>query len=202
MKKIHIILLISMSFILLSCNDNNDDINDFSRNNRIEAVDLGLSVKWASANLGASNPWDIGYLYHWGETEPSNNNTVENESSNKDEENPQHIDKDISGTEYDAARHLLGGKWRMPTEDEAYELFTLCDFQASQLEGVEGTLITGPSGKNIFVPNYVFFLGSYSGSPNIALSVDIGEYYWGEYRPGICEMLLTQKAPIRAVMEK
>ena len=35
-----------------------------------EYVDLGLSVKWAKCNLGASKPSDYGSYYAWGETEP------------------------------------------------------------------------------------------------------------------------------------
>ena len=34
-----------------------------------EAVDLGLSVKWASCNIGAESPEDLGGYYAWGETE-------------------------------------------------------------------------------------------------------------------------------------
>lgn len=33
-------------------------------------VDMGLSVKWSSANLGANNPHDAGSYYSWGEVEP------------------------------------------------------------------------------------------------------------------------------------
>lgn len=35
-----------------------------------EMVDLGLSVKWASFNLGATKPEEYGDYYAWGETEP------------------------------------------------------------------------------------------------------------------------------------
>ena len=35
-----------------------------------EIVDLGLSVKWASFNLGATAPEESGDYYAWGETEP------------------------------------------------------------------------------------------------------------------------------------
>ena len=35
-----------------------------------DAVDLGLSVKWASYNLGAESPEGYGDYYAWGETEP------------------------------------------------------------------------------------------------------------------------------------
>ena len=33
-------------------------------------VDLGLSVKWATCNLGAATPEEIGNYYAWGETTP------------------------------------------------------------------------------------------------------------------------------------
>lgn len=34
-----------------------------------EAVDLGLSVKWANMNIGASNIYDVGEYFAWGETQ-------------------------------------------------------------------------------------------------------------------------------------
>ena len=33
-----------------------------------ELVDLGLSVKWASCNLGATKPEETGDYYMWGES--------------------------------------------------------------------------------------------------------------------------------------
>ena len=39
-------------------------------NDSLYPVDLGLSVKWASVNLGASKPYDFGEYYAWGETDP------------------------------------------------------------------------------------------------------------------------------------
>ena len=36
-------------------------------------VDLGLSVKWASYNVGAVNPWEGGNFYAYGEIEPKQN---------------------------------------------------------------------------------------------------------------------------------
>ena len=35
-----------------------------------EYVDLGLSVKWATCNVGAEKPEDYGDYFAWGETEP------------------------------------------------------------------------------------------------------------------------------------
>lgn len=37
-----------------------------------EYVDLGLSVKWATCNLGAMEPWEYGDYYAWGATVPWN----------------------------------------------------------------------------------------------------------------------------------
>ena len=38
--------------------------------NNHEYVDLGLSVKWATCNVGASSPEEYGNYFAWGETEP------------------------------------------------------------------------------------------------------------------------------------
>lgn len=38
-----------------------------------EAVDLGLSVKWASFNIGASKEYEYGDYYAWGETTTKDN---------------------------------------------------------------------------------------------------------------------------------
>ena len=40
---------------------------------RAEAIDLGLSIKWASCNVGALSSGDKGGLYAWGETEEKRN---------------------------------------------------------------------------------------------------------------------------------
>ena len=42
------------------------------------AVDLGLSVKWATCNLGASSPEQSGNFYAWGETTPKTKFTWDN----------------------------------------------------------------------------------------------------------------------------
>nr|MBP3680782.1 hypothetical protein [Clostridia bacterium] len=41
----------------------------FMNNSLYEFVDLGLSVKWASCNVGAEKPEDFGLYFAWGETE-------------------------------------------------------------------------------------------------------------------------------------
>ena len=117
-----------------------------------EAIDLGLSVKWASHNVGASSPEEYGGYYAWGETE-------EKEVYNKDTYayyNSRigyiYIGDNISGTEYDVARVKWGGSWRMPTLDEIYELLENCSWEWTTYKGVNGRLITGSNGNSIFLP--------------------------------------------------
>ncbi|MBQ9363203.1 MAG: hypothetical protein IJT97_07275, partial [Bacteroidaceae bacterium] len=41
----------------------------------LEAIDLGLSIRWASMNIGAKGPEDYGDYFAWGETAPKENST-------------------------------------------------------------------------------------------------------------------------------
>lgn len=113
-----------------------------------EAVDLGLSVKWASCNLGASKPEDFGNYYAWGETAPKDTYTEENYVA------PPEGDLDDA---HDAATVNLGKPWRMPTKDEMYELISKCTWVwVARIRpdgyGIMGQLITGPNGNSIFLP--------------------------------------------------
>ena len=112
-----------------------------------EAVDLGLSVKWASFNLGAYKPSDPGSTFHWGDNKPSTDRRVRTNKLNVN------AIGDISGNpEYDAATNLLGEHWRMPTLEECEELLSLCIWETKEIDGVEGRSVTGLSGLSIFLP--------------------------------------------------
>ena len=90
-------------------------------------VDLGLSVKWSSCNLGAQEPYETGGYYKWGETEPSTNGERSRYSLwNSDNDSYIDIGEDICGTGYDAAHVTLSGHWRMPTIEEIEELTSKC----------------------------------------------------------------------------
>ena len=83
-------------------------------------VDMGLSVKWATCNVGADSPNDYGNYYAWGETETK---------SSYDEGNCETWKKkigDIGGTIRDVAHAEWGGGWRMPTVAEFEELRHNC----------------------------------------------------------------------------
>lgn len=109
------------------------------------AIDLGLSVKWASFNLGAYKPSDIGDYFYWAENEPSIVNK------------PKHCKVktigDIAGDKkYDAATNLWSENWRLPTDKECRELLDKCKWENKILDGFEGRLVTGPNGNSIFFP--------------------------------------------------
>ncbi len=112
-----------------------------------QAIDMGLSVKWASFNLGAYKPGDVGSLFYWAENVPSIARHPKLKDVNID------VIGEISGNEkYDAATNLLGSNWRLPTEKECQELLELCNWETKVIDGVEGSLVTGPNRNSIFLP--------------------------------------------------
>ena len=80
------------------------------------AIDLGLSVKWASYNVGASSPEGYGGYYAWGELEEKSGYYWDNYQYWDDNSNDWiYIGSNISGTDYDVAHVKWGDNWRMPT---------------------------------------------------------------------------------------
>ena len=121
-----------------------------------EWVDLGLSVKWATCNVGASSPSDYGNYYAWGETrtksdyEPSNSVTYDLSVAELKSRGIIGTDGNLTPA-YDAARANWGGTWRMPTLDEIREL-NKCTWTWTSQGGHNGYRVTGPNGKSIFLP--------------------------------------------------
>lgn len=120
-----------------------------------ELVDLGLSVKWSSCNLGATNPEEYGYYYCWGETKPTGWDAIYSYviiDEKTETESYIDIGDDISGTQYDAATVSLGDGWRIPTYQDWQELWDKCTITVVNYNGVDGQLYTGPNGNSIFLP--------------------------------------------------
>ena len=129
-----------------------------------EAVDLGLSVKWATCNVGASSPEEYGGYYSWGETEEKSNYNWDTYkwcngtmySLNKycmDSEFGIIDDKTVLDPADDVATVKWGKKWRMPTKEEIKELINECNLErVYDYNGVDGNLVTGPNGNSIFLP--------------------------------------------------
>lgn len=117
-----------------------------------ESVDLGLSVKWASCNLGATKPEEYGNYYAWGETKPKNQYTEDTYAYyNQNTTEYTDIGDDIKGTAYDAATVNIGNGWRLPTKAEMQELSDKCTWEWRQINGINGYLITR-NGNSIFMP--------------------------------------------------
>lgn len=132
-----------------------------------EPVNLGLSVKWASWNVGASAPEDYGQYFSWGEVEGKWNWDWFTYKWCKDENGifTKYINNSSYGTvdnktvldsEDDAAHVNWGGNWRMPTDAEWTELRENCTWTWTTQNGVNGQLVTsnkeGYTDKSIFLP--------------------------------------------------
>ena len=151
-----------------------------------EYVDLGLSVKWATCNIGADKPQDAGDHYAWGEVETKDEYTWGNYKFNHLGELTKYNsdDKKTSLDPDDDVAHVKwGGSWRMPTHEEFVELSENCTWTwyksgNSEFGGVAGFKVTGKregyTDRFIFLPvtesskdrlmNYTFYSGKYWSS--------------------------------------
>lgn len=130
---------------------------------RYKAVDLGLSVKWATCNVGASKPEDYGDYYAWGETTTKSDYSLETYKWCKGTlytmtkyctiSNSGTVDNRTTLTSSDdVATVKWGSKWRMPTKEEMQELNEDCTWTWTTQNGVNGMKVTGPNGNSIFLP--------------------------------------------------
>ena len=129
-------------------------------------VDLGLSVKWATCNVGAASPEDYGDYFAWGETETKSEYTEGNSATYGLSISELQSQGYIGGTyllrfingagnlnpQYDAAAANWGGDWRMPTKAEQQELLNNCTWTWIRQNGVSGYNVEGPNGNSIFLP--------------------------------------------------
>lgn len=164
--------------------------------NGYEYVDLGLSVKWATCNVGATKPEDYGDYFAWGETQPKstyNWSTYKwcNISSNRvaitkyctDSDYGTYDGKSTLELADDAARTNWGGSWRMPTTEEQDELRDNCKWEWTTQNGVNGYKVTskkkGYTKNSIFLPAAGYRDDSdYYGSDSSLDDVGSDGYYW------------------------
>ena len=157
------ILIISSLLTFTSCTGDGED--DGLINNGVgslvhEYVDLGLSVKWATCNVGATKPEEYGNYFAWGETSQKEYYAWQSYFENPYDENNEWIGSatttDVAGTDKDAATVILGEKWRMPTYEEVKELMEKCSWTWSDYNGVKGytveSNVAGYEGSFIFLP--------------------------------------------------
>ena len=128
-------------------------------------VDLGLSVKWATCNVGVEKPEEYGVYFAWGETKPKTDYRSSTYKFTTDGGKTftkyTGSDKTVLDAEDDAAAANWGGAWRMPTLEEVQELLNNCTWywQAAgntEFGGVAGykvkSRISGYTDKYIFLP--------------------------------------------------
>ena len=112
-----------------------------------EAVDLGLSVKWASWNVGASTPEETGGLYGWADP------TGAKWSRSNDDFPNANPPSDIQNTDYDIAHVQWGKEWFIPSDTERKELVEKCKWTRTTLNGVDGYKVSSTTnGNSIFLP--------------------------------------------------
>ena len=192
MKKIFIMALSLMFFGAAGHANVNVTDNEDKTPDGVEAVDLGLSVKWANMNVGATKDSGFGSYFAWGEVKPKKyyswGTYIWSQGDSKFLLKYSTSDRRIQLTPSDdAARANWGGEWRMPTIEEYEELIdpAKCTWEWITKDGVNGYKVTGKkTGNSIFLPitGFRFYEGVqyraikgvywasmlYSGNPNKA----------------------------------
>ena len=135
------------------------DFSPSGKHNGYDYVDLGVGIGWAVQNVGASSPGQSGGYYMWAETTTKSNcwwwyySLYKGSIGNYRDDSKFYVPHmNISKTAYDVARVKMGGSWIMPTRAELSTLVNNCEFEEGEYYGVKGMIVTGPSGKSIFLP--------------------------------------------------
>jgi len=178
MKKYFIFLIAALA-VAVSCKKT--DSPDTPGGDVKGAVDLGLTVKWASMNLGASSETDAGKFYAWGETSEKSSYTLKTykyisgetftrynvSDAYKENDNLRYL-KD----EDDAVKSVLGKNWKMPRDYEWNELREKCTWEWVD-SPVPGYVVKSKTNSNrIFLPA--------AGFRNASDKINDGKcgYYW------------------------
>lgn len=141
-------------------------------------VDLGLSVKWATCNIGAYSPEDYGVYFAWGENITKDYFSYKNYTFTVND-NPVgfHFTKinSISASKYDAASKNWGDLWHIPTTADFKELVEKCKSKWMVYKGVSGRMFTAQNGNSIFFPAS----GEYDEN-SISGKNEYGDYWTGD----------------------
>lgn len=192
-----------------------------------EYVDLGLSVKWATCNIGATTPEGYGDYFAWGETESK---SLYNWSSYRLCSGSAYaftkyctsldygtVDNKTTLEPVDDAAHVnWGGIWRMPTITELEELLNNCTWTWTIRNEVNGHIFTSKkNGNSIFLPatgsrngEDFYNVGSYGGYWSSSLSLSVfdkcnASYYLDLASGGVTweSSARSNGLPVRAVCQ-
>ena len=132
-----------------------------------EWVDLGLSVLWASCNVGADSPEKTGGFYPWGDPRTQSDYAyawagykyyeAANDALGKYNLSTYfgNVDNKTSlDASDDVASTLWGGSWRMPSRSEIEDLVSSCNWKYVTYKGVKGYEVSSKTtGGSIFLPS-------------------------------------------------
>lgn len=124
--------------------------------NNHDAVDLGLSVLWATVDIGASSEKDPGDSFLWGDPDGGRTQKVKESSWSRWFSGGPKINNICGNAQYDTATCLWGKDWRMPTGREFQELAEKCTWEVEDDDHVR---LTGPNGKSILLDRNVHWTG-------------------------------------------
>ena len=181
----------------------------------VEAIDLGLSVKWANMNLGATSAEGQGSHYAWGEIKPS-----ENASWSSYEMSEVQYENFLTMTKYgfgnygtnisiidvepgallhqndDAAYVAWGEGWKMPTKDDVKELVEKCTWEYDSAK--KAYVVTGINGNSIIIPvPSLKFNGKVYSEGNLPKANDT-EKFWSDSEVGYWTSSLSEEKCIDA----
>jgi len=169
MKKILFVLpLVAVLFASCDFDLDSDKTAEEQKSAKSEYVDLGLTsgVMWATMNVGASKPTDLGTCVAWGEITPATDYEWESYKwGNGDEDALTKYCTDVHAGKVDGktvlepaddiATQLWGSDWRMPTFDELTELNNECTWTwvtSYSDVNIKGYVVKGKNGNSIFLP--------------------------------------------------
>ena len=146
-----------------------DSITFIKSEEKATYIDLGLSVKWGTCNIGAKNPEDFGNFYQWGDIKTKESYDWNTYKYGTDRNNLEKYNvkdgKTTLDSEDDAAIANMNEGWRMPTPAEIKELVEKCTWEWTTVNNVNGYKVTGKNGNSIFLPaaGVMFDKNSYYG---------------------------------------
>lgn len=203
-KSIHLsIAAVALLLCLASCGGDEPSPNqkpepvvnpeeaDFPMPEENEAVDLGLSVLWATCNFGSKGVAQHGRYVAWGDPtgklcsaagiDYTTSNGGGYSAWNTTNYGGKRPTESISGTDLDVVTKNWGNGWRMPTMDEARELIMYCRWTLVENYSIRRCKVTGPNGNSIILtlsglcgdnPNET---NRFSSGP---FGVNMYGYYW------------------------
>lgn len=151
-----------------------------------EYVDLGLSVKWATMNIGADRIIDHGGYFAWGETGNKDDYTwityLHGSSADDLKKYSYEDNKIMLETSDDAAASNWGQEWHIPTGAEWEELCNRCNciWEWTSIDGTPGYRVTskkeGYTNRSIFLPAAGYYRA------NAIEGAGTSGYYWSSTR--------------------